>query len=298
MRSNSHASPQKLILITAAKNEEALIGQTLASVVSQSLRPLEWVIVDDGSTDRTRTIVQEFAEKYSWIQLVAKPCRSERDFAAVVHAIDTGISACRAKDYDYVGLIDADLRFESNYFQAIIQHLENHPRSGLVGGMVVDVGDSKDQLPTNRQDVPGASQFFKRACFEAVLPLIAIPEGGWDAITCAKARMAGFETCLLTDYIVDHLKPRNVAHGGMVKRTWQFGVRDYALGYHPLYESLKCLGRIKNRPYIVGAAVWMLGYLTSALKRRQRYIPEDFLTFLRAEQINRIHHTISRCWPF
>ena len=98
-------------------------------------------------------------------------------------------------------------------------------------------------------DVPGAVQFFRRECFESLGGLIAIPEGGWDALTCAVARLRGYETRLFTDLIVDHHKPRNIAHGGHLRRLWQMGVRDYGLGYHTLFEFVKCCGKLHHRPF-------------------------------------------------
>jgi len=47
------------VLITAARNEEAYIEKTIKSVISQTILPKKWVIVSDGSTDRTDEIVRK-----------------------------------------------------------------------------------------------------------------------------------------------------------------------------------------------------------------------------------------------
>jgi hypothetical protein len=118
--------------------------------------------------------------------------------------------------------------------------------------------------------------------------LIAIPEGGWDAMTCATARMNGFRTELRTDLVVDHLKPRNVSQGGVLRRKWQMGVRDYALGYHPVFEFVKCIGRMHEIPVLFGAASWWIGYCTAWITRRERAVPPKLLTFMRREQLSRL----------
>jgi len=276
------------VLVTPAKNEEASIEVTITSVVNQTVRPAEWVIVSDGSTDRTDEIVRAAAAAHPWICLLPLPPRRHRSFAAVVQATEAGVRALTVADYKYIGLLDSDVRFQPDYFQRILESFESSPQLGLAGGVVIDLGLSRYRFPRNRQDVPGAVQFFRRTCFEALNGLLAIPEGGWDGLTCARARMLGFQTRLLTELVVDHLKPRNVSEGGVLRRQWQLGVRDYAVGYHPLFEAAKCLGRIFEPPAFVGGVARGIGYCSAAMRRRERLVPPDLLEFLRAEQKQRL----------
>jgi hypothetical protein len=191
-------------------------------------------------------------------------------------------------DYRYLGLLDSDVTFQHDYFEQIIGRFETEPRLGLAGGVVIDIGLPRDRFPINRQDVPGAVQFFRRECFEQIGGLIPIPEGGWDGMTCAMARMHGYKTRLFTDLVVDHLKPRNISQGGVIRRKWQMGLRDYAAGYHPLFESVKCLSRLRDRPLVVGAVAWWIGYVTAAARRRPRIIGADVVAHVRKEQMDRL----------
>jgi hypothetical protein len=143
-------------------------------------------------------------------------------------------------------------------------------------------------MPLNQQDVPGAVQFFRRECFVKLGGLMPIHEGGWDAINCVCARMNGYKTRLFTQLIVDHLKPRNSAEGGQIRRKWQMGVRDYALGYHPIFEAVKCLGRLREPPWILAAISWWIGYCTAALQRRPRILPADLVHYIHQEQMSRL----------
>jgi poly-beta-1,6-N-acetyl-D-glucosamine synthase len=280
--------PIKYVIITPVKDEEAYIGETISSVISQTLRPIQWVIVNDGSSDRTEEIVQDAAIQHPWIRSANLPPRADRSFSAVVHATEAGVCALTVADYHYIGLLDSDIRFDKDYFKKVIKHFEASPGLGLGGGMVVDPGHRKDRLPRNLQDVPGAVQFFRRECFERLGGLIAIPEGGWDALTCVRARMLGYETRLFTDLVADHLKPRNIAEGGVLRRKWRMGIRDYALGYHFVFEVFKCIGRLRESPPIIGAAAWLSGYFGAVLSRRKRLIPDDLLRFNQAEQLERL----------
>jgi hypothetical protein len=282
------------VLVTPAKNEEKLIRQTIESVINQTRIPAQWVVVSDGSTDGTNEIVRAASAAHPWICLMTLPPRLERSFAAVVHAVEAGVRSLSVGEYDYIGLLDSDVRFGPDYFARVIEQFEVNPRLGLAGGVVVDVGDQRDLLPRNREDVPGAAQFFRRRCFEEIGGLVAIPEGGWDALTCASARMRGYQTRLLPHLVVDHLKPRNIAEGGAFRRLWQMGGRDYALGYHPLFELVKCLGRIGHSPFFVGASAWWVGYCWATIRCRKRMVPPDLLEFMRGEQKRRLW----RQWPF
>jgi hypothetical protein len=184
-------------------------------------------------------------------------------------------------------LLDADLDFAPNYFETLIQRFESNPSLGLAGGVVIDPGRRRDRFPRNREEVPGAVQLFRGECFE-LLSLVPIPEGGWDCLTCAMARMSGFETRLFTDLIVDHLKPRNVSQGTPLKRLWQLGVRDYAIGYDPLYELLKCAGRLMEPPIVFSAMSRWAGFCAASIRRRPRVVPRQVTEFIQNEQRNKL----------
>jgi len=77
-------------LITPARNESQFIELTLKSVVGQTVLPLRWVIVSDGSTDGTDEIVARYAADFAWIELIRMPERKERNFAGKVHAFNAG----------------------------------------------------------------------------------------------------------------------------------------------------------------------------------------------------------------
>lgn len=276
------------VLVTPVYNEEALIGRTIESVISQTILPEEWVVVSDRSSDRTDEIVQEASRKHLWIRLVRVEDNPGVAFERVVLNTERGIRELQTADYAFLGLLDADVEFQADYFEQLMKEFEAEPKLGLAGGVAIDIGRPKDELPRNRKDVPGAVQFYRRECFESLGGLVAVPEGGWDGITCAMARMNGYETRLVTRLIVDHLKPRNISQGGALRRKWQMGVRDYAVGYHPLFECIKCLGRHKEPPFLLGAISWWLGYFSSMLRRRSRRVPKTVVKQIRREQSQRM----------
>lgn len=276
------------VLVTPVKNEEQSIGKTIDAVVAQTIRPVEWVIANDGSTDGTSEIVRAYLQDHPWIRLLELQPRKGRSFSSVVINTMTAISYLESKDYAYLGLLDADVVFDADYYENTMRCFERDPILGLAGGVVIDPGEPRDRVPRNSLDIPGAVHFYRKECFEAIGGLIAIPEGGWDGIACVMARMAGYRTRLLSELVVDHLKPRNVSQGNVLKRRWQMGMRDHAVGYHPCFEAIKCLGRIGDAPWVAGSCAWWCGYVAGWITRKKSIVPTAVREHLRFEQIYRM----------
>src|SRR5262245_17925388 len=114
------ASRLSYILITPARNEEAYIEITIQSVISQKYLPKRWIIVSDGSTDRTDEIVQKYLIENSWIELLRMPEKRERHFAAKVQCFNAGYERIKDMYYDIIGNLDADISFESDYFAFLL----------------------------------------------------------------------------------------------------------------------------------------------------------------------------------
>src|SRR4051794_26273191 len=105
------------VLITPVRNEEALIAKVLDSVAKQTVLPLRWVIVDDGSTDQTADVIRNYAQRLPWIELVQRPARPLRSFAGKVYAFNEGLARVKGVQYDIIGNLDADVSFEPDYLE-------------------------------------------------------------------------------------------------------------------------------------------------------------------------------------
>jgi glycosyltransferase involved in cell wall biosynthesis len=277
------------VLVTPVRNEEGTIGITIEAVVKQTVLPTEWVIVSDGSTDRTDEIVRTYAAKHPFLRLLRLDRRPSRNFASVVFATEAGLAKLQTTDSEFIGLLDGDIQFAENYYAEIMQRFAQDAKLGLAGGLVVDcIQGQRRRSVQSLGDVAGAVQFFRRECFAALGGLIALPEGGWDTITCVEARRHGYRTRTFPDIEVDHLKPRNVAEGGWLRRLRQMGVREYALGYHPLFEVLKCGYRCFEYPFLIGGIMRLAGYFSGCLSRRKRLLAPELVRFIRREQLRRI----------
>ncbi len=277
------------VLVTPVRNEEKTIGITIESVIRQTVLPLEWVIVSDGSTDRTDDIVRSYAAQHPFIRLLRLEKKHAASFASVVIATESGIKALKTTDYDFLGLIDSDVRFQPDYYEKLIAKFAEDPQLGLAGGWVRDVvnGVFTNDRP-NLREIAGATQFFRRSCFESLGGLLPIPEGGWDAITCVRARMNGYRTRTFPEIVMEHLKPRNASFGNPFRRKWQMGIRDYVLSSHPLFETVKCAARITESPFLLGAIVRWISFFNCVIRGRDLVVPTDVARFIRAEQLSRV----------
>ncbi len=156
------------VLITPARNEEAFIGQTIESVVAQSVLPAKWVIVSDGSTDRTDDIVKQYTAKYNWIQLVRMPERAERHFAGKVLAFNAGYEQVQDLEYDIIGSLDADISFDPEYFEFLLGQFAGNAKLGVAGTPFREGTTQYDYRFSRKEHVSGACQLFRRECFESI----------------------------------------------------------------------------------------------------------------------------------
>src|SRR5947207_4417006 len=148
----------KYVLITPARNEVDFIELTMKSVVAQTVRPLKWIIVSDGSTDGTDDIVSKYAAEHPWIELVRMPERRERHFAGKVLAFNAGYAKLRELNYDAIGSLDGDISFEEEFFAFLLQKLDEDPGLGLVGAPFRESGKTYDYRFSSLENVSGACQ--------------------------------------------------------------------------------------------------------------------------------------------
>jgi len=190
----------KYVLITAARNEEAYIDKTIQSVVSQTILPEKWVIVSDGSTDRTDEIVKKYLVENHWIEFLRMPEHKNRKFAAKAHCFNTGYQRVKDINYDFIANLDADISFEKEHFEFLLNKSAEVPELGVAGTPFIE--DSTvvyNYNFTNIEHVSGQCQMFRRECFEEIGGYIPIQCGGIDWVAVTTARMKGWKTRTFTE---------------------------------------------------------------------------------------------------
>jgi biofilm PGA synthesis N-glycosyltransferase PgaC len=287
--------PYSYVLITPARNEAAFIELTLKSVVAQTVRPLKWVIVSDGSTDGTDEIVAKYLADNPWIELLRMPERRERHFAGKVHAFNAGYARVKDLPFEIVGSLDADLSFDSEYFLFLLAKLAENPELGLVGTPFQD-GPNKtyDFRFVSIEHVSGACQLFRRQCFEDIGGYKPVKGGGIDHIAVLTARMKGWKTRTFTEKMSIHHRPMGTADRGTFKARFKTGSLDYALGGHPIWELFRTCYQMSRRPVLIGGLTLLAGYLWASVTRAERPISPELVKFRRSEQMHRLRNFLLR----
>jgi biofilm PGA synthesis N-glycosyltransferase PgaC len=281
------------LLITPARNEEAFLERTIRSVISQTIRPECWVIVSDGSTDRTEEIVQDHAGRHGWIRFVRRPNHADRQFAAKAHAFAAGYAVVRETPHDIVGNLDADVSCGPDTMEFLMGRFSEDPGLGVAGVPFIEqAGGAYDYRFTNIEHVSGACQLFRRECFEAVGGYKPIEGGGIDWLAVTTARMMGWKTRTFTERTIFHHRKIGTGGRGKLGALFRQGNKDYGLGNHPVWQVFRTFYQMGHKPYIIGGMAIITGYLSSFIGRERRPVPRDVIAFCRHEQIRRLGATL------
>lgn len=275
------------VLITPARDEADFIELTIKSVIAQTVRPVKWVIVSDGSTDGTDEIVKKYAAEHSWMELLRMPERRERHFAGKAHAFNAGYARVKGLQYEVIGSLDGDLSFDENYFSFLLGKLVEDPALGLVGTPFSNSSNKTyDFGVVGLEHVSGACQLFRRECFEQIGGYTPVKLGGVDYIALITARMKGWKTRTFTEKACLHHREMGTAEHSRLHASFRNGVKDYAFGGHPLWEIFRVIYQSKSRP--LGGLFLGAGYIWAAVRRVERPIPREVVTFRRREQMQRL----------
>ena len=277
------------VVITPARNEARFIELTLKSVTSQTVLPTKWIIVSDGSTDGTDDIVKTYMARFSWIELVRMPERTERHFAGKVHAFRAGHAKAQETEYDVIVSLDADISFDSDYFAFLLDKLASDEALGLVGTPFRELsGETYDYRFVNIDHVSGACQVFRRECFEAIGGYTPVKGGSIDHIAVISARMKGWKTRTFPEKCCNHHREMGTAQQSALTARFKYGAKDYAMGNHPAWELFRSIYQMTKKPRIMGGLALGSGYLWSWLRGVPRPVSEDLVVFHRREQIERL----------
>jgi biofilm PGA synthesis N-glycosyltransferase PgaC len=274
-------------VVSPVRDEAAYLMTTARSLLSQTVRPRAWVIVDDGSADETATIADRLAADHAWISVVRRARRTTRERGGpIVRAFAAGLAALDIRD-DIIVKLDGDLQLPAHYFQWVLSVFAREPSAGIVGGTVfIRDGGRWTRDAVGRSTVHGAIKAYRRDCFDDIGGLQE--SMGWDGIDEYAARSRGWQVFPLSELMVLHYKPRG-SKQRWVRARWEEGCGARFMGYgwqgmlvRTVYRSLK------ERPTILAGLVLAAGYLWSTWTGAPRCDDERAVTLLRAEQAARL----------
>ena len=275
----------KYVLITPARNEQAFIEGTIRSVVSQTVLPIKWVIVSDGSTDGTDDIVKKYQPDHPWLELIRMPERKERHFAGKVIAFNAGYDKVKHLDYDIIGSLDADISFDPEYFVFLLSKFVQYRELGVAGTPFREGESQYDYRFSRKEHVSGACQLFRRKCFEEIGGYIPIKEGAIDLTAVVTARMKGWRTETFTEKYCVHHRRMGTAKSNVFKALFISGYGDYRMGVHPLWQLCRSVYQMSRRPLLLGGSILLIGYLWALVKRAPKPVSKEFVDFRGEEQM-------------
>jgi poly-beta-1,6-N-acetyl-D-glucosamine synthase len=285
---------RRYVVVTPVRDEAAHIAKTIEAVMSQTLLPRLWIVVDDGSTDGTGDILKRYASQTNWINVVERPNRGHRaNGGGVMEAFYAGLALINGEAWDYLVKLDGDLSFAPDYFARCFAMFEADPRLGIGGGTVCQLEegeakvDSKGDPPFH---VRGATKIYRRACWEAISPLARTT--GWDTIDEVNANHRGWRTRTFAALTLIQHKPTGGADGAW-RNAFKNGRANYISGYHPAFLLAKCVKRSVHRPAILGSIALLSGYLSGYVKRIPRAVEPQVMRYLRRQQVRRLLHRTS-----
>jgi glycosyltransferase involved in cell wall biosynthesis len=279
----------KYVLITSARNEEKFIEGTIRSVVHQTCLPDRWVIVDDGSSDRTAKIVERYLEANPWIELVRRPKRVDRSFAGKAHAVNAAFERVKDLQFDVIGNLDADVSFEPDYMAFIMGRFAEDPGLGVAGTPFTEEGyDSTRDSFEGENYVAGPCQLFRFKCFQEIGGYVPNRAGGVDWIAVMTARMQGWRVRSFPERRFHHHRTMGTAERNVLSALFSYGEKDYYLGGSPIWQLFRVTYRMAKKPYVTGGLALLFGYCWAASRRVERPVSPELMRFHRREQMKKL----------
>lgn len=279
--------PKKFVIITPVRDEEVYLRNTVDSVIEQTIRPAEYVLVNDGSSDRTGEIIDQYCREHSWIRAVHRTDRGYRKWGGgIIEAFYDGIKALSCQNWDFISKLDGDLSFGSGYFESALLKFQENPKIGIGGGVLYYFKNGRKVLEDHPKfHVRGGVKIYRRRCWEDIGGLWVGP--GSDTVDEVKANMLGWTTMSFFDLHLIHHRPTGASWGrwgGLVKD----GRIDYVYGSHPTFLMAKALVRMVRQPYVIGSIALAYGYWAAFFQNCPRVDDPELIRYLRQQQIARL----------
>jgi poly-beta-1,6-N-acetyl-D-glucosamine synthase len=279
----------RIVIISPCRDEERTLERTIACMEAQTLRPARWIVVDDGSTDRTLTILESAASRLPFMRVVRREDRGYRKLGAgVIDAFYDGLAAVDI-DYDFIAKADVDLEFPPAYLERIMNYFDADPNLAAASGKVFRQENERlvEEFMIDEM-VAGQFKLYRRHCFEEIGRFVAAPM--WDGIDFHKARMAGFRTASIPDpeLQITHLRLMGSSDGNVYRGRLRWGRGQWFMGSAFPYILASGLFRAKEKPYVVGGVLIVLGYLLAGIQGAPRYDDRRFRKGLREWQYERL----------
>lgn len=275
---------RRYCLITPCRNEAQYIRTTLETTCAQTVQPALWIIVDDGSTDDTPQILQEYVERFDFIQVVRRKDRGARAVGpGVIEAFYDGLSYVDLDEFDYVTKFDGDLELPPRYFERVMERMEADPYLGNLSGKLFErlTDGSYFEERTGDENAVGPIKFYRVTCFKMIGGFVR--EVAWDGIDGHVCRLNGWVAQSVHDpeMRIVHLRPMGSSQQNIRVGRVRWGRGKYFMGSAWYYALASAAYRSTEPPYLFGGFGILWGYFRAMLTGHPRYENPAYRRYLR-----------------
>ncbi len=280
------------VIISPVRDEERYIEKTLQTVLRQTLRPSKWIIVNDGSRDKTAEIINRYTRDHQWISAINTTRTGSRDLGNTeIRAFAEGYRLVENLPHRYIVKLDGDVELPDEYFSDLVRQFESDPRLGIASGMYVELkGGCWSPVEMPEYHASGASKMIRTDCFHQIGGFAL--GRGWDTLDEIKAQMSGWTTRHFKEIVFRHLKNEGSADGPL-RTSRMHGLIYYLTGGGIGFLSLKILHRcIYGRPFLLAGCEMGVGYLKPYLSGEGRIVTDSEARWYRGKLNQRLRQNL------
>ena len=142
-------SKPTISVLMGVYNEEDYVAKAIMSVMEQTYKPFEFIIVNDGSTDKTADILKEAAKRFPEIKIINK------NNSGLTKSLNFGLNQCTG---DYVARLDGNDIALPERFEKQVEFLNNNPDHAVVGTWRIEFWEDgtperKIRLPVTNSEI-------------------------------------------------------------------------------------------------------------------------------------------------
>jgi glycosyltransferase involved in cell wall biosynthesis len=286
----SEPAGRRIVIVAPVRDEAEYLQGTIDSIVAQKLKPVEWLLVDDGSTDDTYAIAERASREHPWIRVIKRQDRGVRAVGpGVVEAFYFGYDQILTTDYDFICKMDGDIEIGPDYFSTLVDYFEKDPQLGAASGKIfLEEGGGLVEERASDEMVAGMVNFYRRQAFQAIGGFVR--QVHWDGIAYHKARITGWRTRSIRNpkLAIIHKRLMGSSHQGIWHGRMRWGRGQYFMGTHPVYIIPMGVYRMAEKPFVIGGLGIICGYFKALLEGMQRYEDPGFRESLHAWQFEKL----------